>query len=202
VPAPYLTNGLAVRLDQPRYFLLSWDKPSTLDSASAVQLALDQTVAGWRVWAKTCALPSFAEAAVLRSALCLKLHVFEETGAIIAAATTSIPEALGTERTWDYRYCWLRDAAFVVEALRRLSHLAEGEAFVVSCGTWPSRARHRSTASAGSGITEVADHLAGPGIALVVLATLLSAQQHDLMGEIGRMNVITIHASSPRTSTR
>ena len=67
---------------------------------------------------------------MLRSALCLKLHAYLDTGAIIAAATTSIPEALGTERTWDYRYCWLRDAAFVVEALRRLSHLAEGERFV------------------------------------------------------------------------
>ena len=66
----------------------------------------------------------------MRSALCLKLHAYNDTGAIIAAATTSVPEAVGTERTWDYRYCWLRDAAFVVEALRRLSHLGEGEAFV------------------------------------------------------------------------
>ncbi|HET9368742.1 MAG TPA: glycoside hydrolase family 15 protein, partial [Vicinamibacterales bacterium] len=57
-------------------------------------------------------------------------HVYSDTGAVIAATTTSIPEALGTERTWDYRYCWLRDAAFIVEALRRLSHLGEGEAFV------------------------------------------------------------------------
>ena len=85
---------------------------------------------GWRAWARTTALPSFAQEAVLRSALCLKLHAYNDTGAIIAAATTSIPEAVGTERTWDYRFCWLRDAAFVVEALRRLSHLGEGEAFV------------------------------------------------------------------------
>jgi GH15 family glucan-1,4-alpha-glucosidase len=67
---------------------------------------------------------------VLRSALCLKLHAFSDTGAIIAAATTSIPESLDSVRTWDYRFCWLRDAAFVVEAFRRLSHFAEGEAFV------------------------------------------------------------------------
>ena len=82
------------------------------------------------MWAKTTALPSFAPESVLRSALCLKLHAFNDTGAIIAAATTSIPEAIGSGRTWDYRFCWLRDAAFVVEALRRLSHLSEGEAFV------------------------------------------------------------------------
>ncbi|HEX8031420.1 MAG TPA: glycoside hydrolase family 15 protein, partial [Vicinamibacterales bacterium] len=91
---------------------------------------LEQTIRGWRTWAKTTHLPSFAPESVLRSALCLKLHAFTDTGAIIAAATTSIPEALHSGRTWDYRFCWLRDAAFVVEALRRLSHLNEGEAFV------------------------------------------------------------------------
>lgn len=130
VPSAYLLNGNPVRVDHPRYFVLSYGKPSASDSAAAVQRVLRQTIDGWHAWAKTCALPSFCADEVLRSALCLKLHAFSDTGAIIAAATTSIPEALGTERTWDYRFCWLRDSAFVVEALRRLSQLAEGEAFV------------------------------------------------------------------------
>lgn len=130
VPALYAQNGQPFRLDHARYFALSHGRPTEVDSIAAARSALDQTVRGWQAWAKTCALPSFAPGAVLRSALCLKLHASVDTGAIIAATTTSIPEALGTSRTWDYRYCWLRDAAFVVEALRRLSHLAEGEAFV------------------------------------------------------------------------
>jgi len=130
VAAPYLQDGTAIRIDRPTYFSLSAGKPPDINSAPAAETALEQTIRGWRVWAKTTHLPSFAADAVLRSALCLKLHAFTDTGAIIAAATTSIPEALNSGRTWDYRFCWLRDAAFVVEALRRLSHLAEGEAFV------------------------------------------------------------------------
>lgn len=130
VPALYVQNGQPFRLDRARYFVFGAGRPSEVRSIAAARQALDLTVRGWRAWAKSCALPSFAAAHVLRSALCLKLHASVDTGAIIAAATTSIPEAIGTPRTWDYRYCWLRDAAFVVEALRRLSHLTEGEAFV------------------------------------------------------------------------
>ena len=130
VPAPYLLDGSPIRVDRPVFFALSAGRPPEIDSGPAAENALEQTIRGWRVWAKTCHLPTFAPDAVLRSALCLKLHAYNDTGAIIAATTTSIPEAIGSGRTWDYRFCWLRDAAFVVEALRRLSHLAEGEAFV------------------------------------------------------------------------
>jgi GH15 family glucan-1,4-alpha-glucosidase len=189
VPAPYLTNGLAIRLDQPRFFVLSYDHPSSIDSMPAAQFALDQTIAGWRVWAKTCALPSFAEAAVLRSALCLKLHVFEETGAIIAATTTSIPEALGSERTWDYRYCWLRDAAFVVEALRRLSHLAEGEAFVGFLRDVAEQGPLQPVYGIGGerDLPEThLEHLSGFGGSKPVRVgnAAYLQRQHDLMGEI------------------
>jgi GH15 family glucan-1,4-alpha-glucosidase len=130
LPLHHIQGGSAFRVDRPIFFALSTGRPASVDSAPAAEQALQQTVRGWRAWAKTCGLPSFAPDAVLRSALCLKLHAYADSGAIIAAATTSLPEALGSTRTWDYRYCWLRDAAFVVEALRRLSHLAEGEAFV------------------------------------------------------------------------
>jgi GH15 family glucan-1,4-alpha-glucosidase len=126
----HIQDGSLVRIDRPVFLSLSAGKPPCIDSSTEAEARLEQTIRGWRVWAKTTNLPSFAPEAVLRSALCLKLHAFNDTGAIIAAATTSIPEAIGSERTWDYRYCWLRDAAFVVEALRRLSHLSEGEAFV------------------------------------------------------------------------
>ena len=130
LPASYVLHRREFALDRPLYFVLSYGPPAAPSSWPAVQYELESTIAGWRAWAKSCALPSFAADRVLRSALCLKLHANEDTGAIIAAATTSIPEAMGTERTWDYRYCWLRDAAFVTEALRRIGQLSEGERFI------------------------------------------------------------------------
>jgi GH15 family glucan-1,4-alpha-glucosidase len=130
VPANFLISGEEFTLTRESWFRLACGRGQTAPAQSGAQDDLGQTVSGWRAWARSCALPTFAPEAVLRSALCLELHAHLDTGAIIAAATTSIPEALGTERTWDYRYCWLRDAAFVAEALRRLSHLAEGERFL------------------------------------------------------------------------
>lgn len=130
MPLSFIMNRHEITLRRPLHFVLSCGARHTAPRESEVAQTLEDTILGWRRWAKTCALPSFAPGAVLRSALCLKLHGYLDTGAIIAAATTSIPEAMGTPRTWDYRYCWLRDAAFVVEALRRLSHLDEGEQFI------------------------------------------------------------------------
>ncbi|HEY1557996.1 MAG TPA: glycoside hydrolase family 15 protein [Kofleriaceae bacterium] len=130
VPGDQICQRIEVPVRGPLYFVLSYGTREGAPSMNDVSYALEETVRGWRMWAKTCALPSFAPEHVLRSALCLKLHAYVDTGAIIAAATTSIPEALETPRTWDYRYCWLRDAAFTVEALRRLSQLNEGEQFI------------------------------------------------------------------------
>jgi GH15 family glucan-1,4-alpha-glucosidase len=125
----HMDGTVEVTLQRPLWFVMSVGARGAPTEGEVLSLH-DDTVRGWQAWAKTCALPTFAPAPVLRSALCLKLHAYLDSGAIIAAATTSVPEAIGTQRTWDYRYCWLRDAAFVVEALRRLSHLSEGEQFL------------------------------------------------------------------------
>src|SRR5215813_5674944 len=130
VPGDHVCGKTEIAVRHPLYFMLTYGHRPSPPTEADIMLLLEETVRGWRMWSKTCALPSFAPDHVLRSALCLKLHAYVDTGAIIAAATTSIPEAIGTPRTWDYRYCWLRDAAFVVEALRRLSHLNEGEKFI------------------------------------------------------------------------
>ena len=130
LPRSYVLSKSEFVLSRPLFFVLSHEKRTEPPNIDLMLHELDSTVAGWRAWARNCNLPHFAPSQVLRSALCLKLHTYHDTGAIIAAATTSIPEAMNTVRTWDYRYCWLRDAAFVVEALRRLSFLEEGERFI------------------------------------------------------------------------
>ena len=81
----------------------------------------DETLEYWRNWVRNLAIPFEWQEAVIRAAISLKQNAFEDTGAIIAAMTTSIPEAADSSRNWDYRYCWLRDAYFTVNALNRLS---------------------------------------------------------------------------------
>ncbi|MEJ2857354.1 MULTISPECIES: trehalose-phosphatase [unclassified Saccharothrix] len=84
----------------------------------------------WSDWAATLKLPTVETDLVLRSALTLKGLVHHDTGAIMAAATTSLPEELGGIRNWDYRYCWLRDAALTAQALVSLGSLSEAENFL------------------------------------------------------------------------
>ncbi|MDK9726274.1 MAG: glycoside hydrolase family 15 protein [Sterolibacteriaceae bacterium MAG5] len=81
---------------------------------------LEETVQYWREWVRSLAIPFEWQDAVIRAAITLKLNAYDDSGAIIAAMTTSIPEAAGSPRNWDYRYCWLRDGYFVVNALNRL----------------------------------------------------------------------------------
>jgi GH15 family glucan-1,4-alpha-glucosidase len=81
----------------------------------------EQTVDYWRDWVRDLSIPFEWQEEIIRAAITLKLAAHDDTGAIIAAPTTSIPEAAGSSRNWDYRYCWLRDAYFVVNALNRLN---------------------------------------------------------------------------------
>jgi GH15 family glucan-1,4-alpha-glucosidase len=81
---------------------------------------LGETLAFWQGWVRDLGIPFEWQDEVIRAAITLKLNAFDDTGAIIAAMTTSIPEAPNSSRNWDYRYCWIRDAYFVVNALNRL----------------------------------------------------------------------------------
>src|SRR5207248_8532388 len=116
-------------LVERRQMVLTWGAPIEEPLAPLVDRFFAQTVRYWQRWVKHCNIPPLFQQEVIRSALALKLHCFEDTGAIVAAMTTSIPEAPGSGRTWDYRYCWLRDAYYVLAALRLLGHFEEREKF-------------------------------------------------------------------------
>jgi len=88
-----------------------------------------ETVRYWRSWLSHCRYQGRWREMVQRSALVLKLLTYQPTGAVVAAATTSLPESIGGVRNWDYRYTWVRDAAFTVYALMRLGYTEEAEAF-------------------------------------------------------------------------
>ena len=90
----------------------------------------DETAEYWRAWVRYLNIPFEWQDAVIRAAITLKLNAFEDTGAIIAAMTTSIPEAAASGRNWDYRYCWLRDSYFVVNALNRLGQTRTMERYL------------------------------------------------------------------------
>ncbi|HEU5161467.1 MAG TPA: glycoside hydrolase family 15 protein [Streptosporangiaceae bacterium] len=111
-------------------FVLTWkeshrDPPKPVDP----ELALRETEDLWGKWVKTCSYDGEYRDAVIRSLITLKALTYSPTGGIVAAPTTSLPEALGGSRNWDYRYCWLRDATMTLEALIRSGYTEEAEAW-------------------------------------------------------------------------
>ncbi len=120
VPVRMLRDELPFALDRELHLVLGPDETLTQSVSSFAREAEERTIGYWRDWVRYLSIPLEWQEAVIRSAITLKLCQYEDTGAIVAAMTTSIPEAPHTPRNWDYRYCWLRDAAFVVRALNRL----------------------------------------------------------------------------------
>ena len=129
-PVGHVTAEQCFRVERPLHFFLGPDESFTGDIGATVQQMLDNTAHEWRQWVRGLATPVEWQGVVIRAAITLKLCQHEETGAIVAALTTSIPEHEGSERNWDYRYCWIRDAYYTVQALNRLGALDVLEAYL------------------------------------------------------------------------
>lgn len=114
--------GVAMPLDQARYFVVSYHDKVQEPSADNINLMLHRTRAYWLLWAARTTLPNRYTEEVARSALTLRMLQFDPTGALVAAVTTSLPETIGETRNWDYRFCWIRDASMTVSVLRRIGH--------------------------------------------------------------------------------
>lgn len=119
------------RLEQDVHFFMGPDEGFSDTLRPAIERMLDDTINEWQLWVRGLAIPAEWQEAVIRSAITLKLCQHEETGAIVAALTTSIPEHADSGRNWDYRYCWVRDAYYTVEALNRLGALDVLESYLV-----------------------------------------------------------------------
>jgi len=120
LPVSTIHESRDFRLEQEHVFFLGPDESFADDLRTGVRAMYEHTRFYWQRWARGLATPLEWQADVIRAAITLKLCVHEETGAIVAALTTSVPEFPGSGRNWDYRYCWLRDAYYTVQALNRL----------------------------------------------------------------------------------
>jgi GH15 family glucan-1,4-alpha-glucosidase len=129
-PISYVLAETYFVVDRPMNFIMGPDETLATGIEDTARLFEQETVSYWRAWTRALSLPLEWQDAVIRAAITLKLSLFEDTGAIVAAMTTSIPEAPGSGRNWDYRYCWLRDAFFVVRALNSISEVATMEEYL------------------------------------------------------------------------
>lgn len=140
-----LAGIVTLRAGERRYASLSFTKadPAVLPLlGSAADDRLARTLAWWKGWAGRCAYHGPHREMVVRSAITLKLLTYTLSGAVIAAPTTSLPESIGGDRNWDYRYCWLRDAGLTNSALVNLGYLDEARSFLgwmlhATRLTWP-----------------------------------------------------------------
>ncbi len=115
-----LLQELPFFLDDSISLIFGADETIPSNVSDLARRFLDETTAYWHEWVRDLGIPFEWQDEVIRAAITLKLNTYDDTGAIIAAMTSSVPEAANTERNWDYRYCWLRDSYFVVNALNRL----------------------------------------------------------------------------------
>jgi GH15 family glucan-1,4-alpha-glucosidase len=129
-PLSYIDREAPFVLNRPVSLVIGTDEPFPGEIGTLCREFADRTRDYWLQWVRGLAIPYEWQEATIRAAIALKLSSFEETGGIVAAHTTSIPEAPGSGRNWDYRFCWLRDAYFVVHALNRIGATQTMENFI------------------------------------------------------------------------
>jgi GH15 family glucan-1,4-alpha-glucosidase len=132
-PLSYIDEESPFILNRAVHLVFGTDESFPEELESACRDLSERTREYWLEWIRRLAIGYDWQDAVIRAAITLKLCNYEETGGIVAALTTSVPEAPNTERNWDYRFCWLRDAYFVVKALNRLGATKTMEDFISFC---------------------------------------------------------------------
>ena len=129
-PIGLIAQQQMFRVEKNLHFFLGPDESMSDSIHSSLVGMLENTISEWQHWVRGLALPLEWQEAVIRSAITLKLCQHEDTGAIVAALTTSIPEHANSGRNWDYRFCWIRDAYYTVQALNRIGALDVLESYL------------------------------------------------------------------------
>jgi len=129
-PIGLIQQETPFRVERQLHFFFGPDESFSTSLESGLGDMLSRTAREWRHWVRGLAIPFEWQDAVIRAAIGLKLCQHEDTGAIVAALTTSIPEHANSGRNWDYRYCWIRDAYYTVQALNRIGALDVLESYL------------------------------------------------------------------------
>ena len=125
----YIMEEQSFVLNEVKYLVLTWGSPMEASLPETVEAFLVKTTKYWRRWVKAANIINFYQREAIRSALILKIHQYEDTGAIIAATTTSLPESPESTRNWDYRFCWMRDTFYTLNAFSNIAHFEELEQY-------------------------------------------------------------------------
>ena len=125
----YIQDEQPFVLDQNRYLIFTYGEPLEAPLKPTAEDFINKTVRYWQNWTKGTYVPEIYQEHIIRSALVLKLHQYEDTGGIIASGTMALPEHNGSARTWDYRYCWFRDSYYTLKAFNEMGHFDELEGY-------------------------------------------------------------------------
>ena len=117
-----ILEGNTIELTQDAFFTISYNEKLQTPSLESCLLEFERTKLYWLNWCDKTPTYQYYNDVILRSAMTLKLLTYDKTGAILAAATTSLPESIGEVRNWDYRFCWIRDSSMVIRVISKLGH--------------------------------------------------------------------------------
>jgi GH15 family glucan-1,4-alpha-glucosidase len=123
-------NGASIALNSDAFFLLGYNEKVFKPTVDNMFLELQRTKVYWLNWIDRTPKYNLYNTEILRSAITLKLLSYDKTGAVLAAATTSLPETIGEVRNWDYRFCWIRDASMVIKVLSDLGHRGAAQRYL------------------------------------------------------------------------
>lgn len=125
-----IAEGRTIKLEDESFILLSYNEKLAEVNQDYIRIEYERTKVYWMGWLSKSHIASNYREHIERSSLVLKLLSYQKTGAILAAATTSLPETIGEVRNWDYRFCWIRDASMTIHILSRLGHYSVARRFL------------------------------------------------------------------------